>query len=155
MADKQDMTAPMLSLDATLDDIEALPSFGMFPTGAYKVTLPDGIAEKSIGDKHFFDIQVKLDVAPGAGEYDPSSLEFGEAAPAAGDVCNFLFDRQHKKGQSLFADFCAPISAKFGCKTVREVIEKSKGLQMLLVIKRDKNKETGKVYGNIKHCGVI
>lgn len=155
MAEKRDMTAPMLSLDSTLDDIEALPSFGMFCTGAYKVLLPEGITEKQINEGHYFDVQMKLVASPGPGEYDPTSLEFGESAPKEGDMCNFLFDRQHKAGQSRFAEFCAPIAAKFGTKTVRDAITASRGIQMLVVIKREKNKDSGKTFGNIKHCAVI
>lgn len=156
MADKVDMTAPMLSLDATLDDIESLPSFGSWPTGAYKVQLPEGITEKEIsndtGTKYFFDVQMTLEIP---GQCDPTSFDFGESPPAVGDKTNFLFDRQHKGGQSRFADFCKPISDKFGCKTVRETIEKSKGLSLLVVVKREKNSKTGKSYSNIQHSAVI
>lgn len=156
MADNS-MIVPMLSLDATLDDIELLPSFGMFPTGAYRVLLEKGIQEKTIEKSglptgYFFDVQMKLE-APG--ECDTSSFEFGEAAPNVGDVCNFLFDRQHKGGQSRFSEFTASIAAKFGCKTPRELMEKSVGISMLVVIKREKNKESGRTYGNIKHAAVL
>jgi hypothetical protein len=131
----------------------------MFPTGAYKVLLVSGIAEKTLNEGkenvgHFFDIQMKLVAEPKPGEVDTSSLEFGESVPSVGDQCNFLFDRQHKAGQSRFAEFCAPISEKFGCKSVREIMEKSKGLEGLVIIKREKGK-TGKTYGNIVKFMVI
>lgn len=152
---KEDMKVPMLSLDATLDDIEALPAFVTLPTGAYKIVLPEGIQEKTINDGHYFDIQMKLLQTPGPGEVDTSSFEFGESAPKEGDITNFLFDRQHKAGQARFSDFCAPIASKFNTKSIRELMEKSKGLEMLIIVKREKNKESGKLYANIKHCGVL
>ena len=123
--------------DFLLDDIEDMPGFVVFPSGAYHVRLDKGIEKKEINDKNFYDIPMTVVEVAEISE----KLAEHESPPKIGDIGNLLFARENKFGMGSFKSFVKPIAEKFNCKTVGELLDNSKGLELLIVVKRRYNKD--------------
>ena len=122
-----------ISDDFLLDDIDDLPGFVVLPTGAYTVRLDKGIEEKTINDANYYDVQMTLVEVL---DLDAKHLDEGEVAPKAGDLAGMLFARANEYGMGNFKLFVKDIAAKFDCKSVGQVREAAKGLEMAIVVKR-------------------
>lgn len=139
MAD--DVKAATVDDDTILDDIEDLPEFTTPPSGAYLVSLDKGIEEKKINNEPYYDVQMVIKSLVSVPE---TGLHEGEKLPKEGDMFNFIFNRANEFGMGNFKKFCMPIREKFGARTVGEIKEKAKGLEMLIVLKRKAKKDKQK-----------
>lgn len=135
-----------LSLDTALDDIEDLPGFVVFPSGAYSVVLEEGMSEKAINEHPALEVPMKLVEVLEMTE----QLGEGETAPMVGDVCTISFMLDNKFGVGKMKEFVGPISKKLGLRTVAEVIAQSKGLVLMVIIKRTYDRDKDRYYANFK-----
>lgn len=136
-----------IDVNMSLDDIEDLPGYVTFPTGAFLVSLDKGIEEKTINDRNYFSVEATLKHII---ELDDKALAEGEVPPKTGDVQSFLFGRKHLVAMASFKTFCAPIAKKFGLSTIREVIEISKGLDLLIIGVRKSKSKDGEIQYNFQ-----
>lgn len=148
MSGKNDDFTP-ISLDSTLDDIEDLPQFLVFPTGTYQVKLNKGIQDRMSDPKDFINehpavtVEMTLMEPP---ELDAKSLGKGEAPPAVGDIASLMFMTDNKMGVGNLKNFLAPIGEHLGTTNIREIIEQSIGLELGIVLQRTYNKTDEKHY---------
>jgi len=114
--------------DMLLDDIPTLPGYVQLNTGAYVACLEKGFESKEIDGVRFFAVECTVVSVE-------ESKEDGETGKPnqPGDKQSFLWDRTHAVAMTNFKQFIAPIAQKFSCRTVAEVFENSKGLEILLV----------------------
>lgn len=125
-------TSNMVDDDFNLDDIEDLPGFVVPPTGAYLVHLEKGIEEKDINDSKYYEVAMQIKEILEVTE----KLKEGEELPKPGDIASMIFKRDNEFGMGNFKSFAKSIAEKFGLKKVGEVKEHSKGLDMIIVVKR-------------------
>ncbi len=130
--------------DFDLDDLESMPGFVVPPSGVYMVTLTKGIEEKDINDVDYYEVAMTIDEVI---EFDERKMDPGEEKPKAGDIATTIFSRTNKFGMSNFKNFARSIAEKFQLKKVGQVKDASKGLQMMVVLKRryDKKAETNRL----------
>lgn len=126
--------------DFTLDDIEDMPGFVTPPTGAYVVLVEKGIEAIDINDDPYLTARMNI---VSVEEVHDAALSDGEERPKIGDMFSILFNRQNKFAMSNFKVYSAPIIEQFKCKTVSDVMEASKGVSLLVIVKRtyDKKKD--------------
>lgn len=142
-----------LSNDATLDDVEDLPGFGIPLTGAYQVIIKDTDWDKLVNDKSAINYEFMIEEIHEVTE-EP---EDGEAAPKIGDIFSSFWFKNNKFALDIFKKKLAlPISKRLGTTVVREIVEQSKGLQMMMVIKRKRDKKDKDVFRlEIKMAAVL
>lgn len=126
-----------VDLDASLDDMDDLPGFASFPTGAYIVILEKGFEQKLVNNEPTMEMGMTIKEIM---ECDESKLDEGEALPKPGDQGGVLFQLTNAIGAGLFKEAAKPIRAATGANTVREIMEASKGLELLVTIKRQPGK---------------
>lgn len=127
-----------IDLDASLDDIDDLPGFVALPTGAYVVVLAAGIEAKQVGDHPAFQAAMTLKSVE---ELLPDNLDEGEEPPKPDDIATQVFMRDNEFGMGNFKEFCKPIRAATGATTIKEIMEASKGLELLITVKRKQGKK--------------
>lgn len=140
-----------LSMDMSLDDIEDLPGFVVFPSGAYQILLEEGLVKKDINNHPAMEAAMKLIETLEMTE----PLKEGEVAPAVGDVCTTSFMLDNKFGVGKFKEFLTPIGERLGLKNLGEIVAQTKGLQLMVVIKRTYDKDKDRHYANVKKVEVI
>lgn len=134
-------------LDATLDDLDDLPSFQPFPIGAHKCLATFGT--KDINGKSAVTLDFKyVEVVELA---DPQDAE-----PKAGDSSNtmFMIDNEYglgnlKKCAMYFADYV-------GSRQLRAIIEGVEDVECILVsgLRQDKT-DKDKFYLVVKEIGLV
>lgn len=147
-------TVDVVGLGASLDDIEDLPSFATFPTGSYVINLVNGIERKEINEKIAAEVSMVLkDIV----ELDPNNLDKDEAPPKIGDIGSVAYMLANKFGVGRYKeDWLAPLSKVLNTKVLGEIEAGSKGLDLLIVIKRiTSKKDADKQYMQIKKLGTL
>ncbi len=135
-------------LDATLDDLEDLPSFEPYPAGIHKVLI--SMELKDINGHPSVDVSCKLVETMELAE--PTKDEVPVAGSAAGTLC--MMDNEYGRGN--FKLIATPIGAALGLSSPREVIEACIDIECMIVttIKLDKNDKTIRRM-NIKELEVV
>jgi len=128
-----DSTVPFDLDNQTLDDIEDLPGFGAFPTGAYRVALAQGIEFKKINEHPAMQVQMTLKEVL---ELDPKNMDESENPPKEGDMATIAFLMDNTVGQGFYKNFAKPVYEHLGVKSHKEAIEQSKGLELIVALKR-------------------
>lgn len=138
--------------DFILDDIEDMPGFVTPPTGAYLVDLHKGIEIKEINDASYYEVAMtiveNLDV-------DEKKLDAGESLPKPGDIASMIFKRDNEFGMSNFKKFAGSIAERFKVSKIGDIREASKGIQMMIVIKRSYDKKADRHNINVVKAQVI
>src|SRR5277367_3127544 len=120
-------TTEAFDLDSgTLDDIDDLPGFGAFPTGAYRIVLHEGIEFKKINEHPAMQIQMKMKEVL---ELDPKNLDENEEPPKADDIATVAFLMDNEIGAGFYKNFAKPVYEHLGVKSHKEAIAQSKGLE--------------------------
>lgn len=133
-------------LDSTLDDIEDLPTFGAWPTGAYIVTLSQ--SEKTPNEKMGKCIEVKFTHISTA-ELGDKKIE--DIEPKPGDESTQLVSLKNNAALNPWKkNVMAPLEEKFGKGPARKTIAASNGCQCLVVLAK-----TDKGYQQIKMLKVL
>lgn len=156
--DKGAITA--LDDDAVLDDIEDLPGFVVFPTGAYAVTLAAGMERKKINEHDAIEMAMTLDEVM---ELDVANLDANklqgtdgdEKPPMVGDICTSSFMIDNKFGVQKLKDATADIKKRIGSSKISDLCQQSKGMKLLVVMKRTYDKDKDRFYCNLKKVQVL
>jgi hypothetical protein len=142
-----DTQAVEFNLDSSLDDIADLPGFATPPTGVYKVLLAKGMEQKVVADHPAIDMPMTIQEVL---EVKPEALNPGEELPKIGDIASTVFMLDNDTGKGKLKEVLKPISAAVGETTVRAILEKTKGLELIVVMKRIQDKkDKDKYYSNI------
>lgn len=128
-----DTEAVTFDLDNELDDIEDLPSFGAFPTGAYTVDLEKGIEFKKINEHPAMQVAMTLVTVE---ELKEDNLDEGELPPSIGDIATCAFLMDNEIGQGFYKNFAKPIYEYLNISKHKDAIEESKGMRLTVVLKR-------------------
>ena len=139
-------------LDGTLDDLADLPEFKVPPTGAYATEVVHFI-KKKIGN-HEQATELKLKILS-VEELADDALAEGEQAPVSGEECSVVFMLDNDTGQGFFKMVIGALAEKFGKLKNRELMEMSKGANLLVVLKRTFDKEKERHYLNLKKVAVL
>lgn len=139
----------MSLLDSTLDDLNDLPEYKVFPPGAHRCTI--AWEEKEI-NKHPA-IELRLTAIATEELADPTETPLSE-----GDESSVAFMLDNEFGVGNFKAVLKPLAAHFGLEgaTNREIVEASQGAEVLVVTKlrADKN-DPEKKYLSIKNLAVV
>lgn len=134
-------------MDMTLDDLEDLPEFAVFPAGAHRALVT--LEKKDVGSKPAIEMSMKL----------VEHLEL--ANPAAdeplpeGSVSNTLFFLDNEFGRGKLKKICAVLGASLGTGNIGEIIEQTVDLDCAVItaVQVDK-KDPDKKYCNVKELTV-
>ena len=144
-----------LDLDTmSLDDIDDLPSFKPFPTGAYLVNLAEGINFKLIGT-HKDSAEIPLVLKEILAEIDKSDLDDGELPPKAGDKCNVLYMTDNVTGAGFLKEFLKPLAKVTGPMPLRQMGKIIKGMDVAIIGVRTYDKVKDRYNFNVKQISVV
>jgi len=130
-------------LDGTLDDIEDLPQFLAFPSGAYIVNLPLGLEAKKINQHPAITMKVKcMEIKELSNPADAALVKVGDQ----GDIA-FMMDNETGRGFSKIVT--KAIGERIGSKNIREIFAASKGINALLVCKKTHDAAKQRDYMNL------
>lgn len=136
---------------STLDDIEDLPAFAIFPSGAYHIELKEGLVNKEINKHPAVEMEMTLIETLELTE----QLSPDEKAPQPGDVCTVSFMKDNKIGAGKLKEVLLVLADKLGTKVVGELMKQSKGMHLVVVIFREYDKVKDRHYGKIKKIAVM
>jgi len=130
-------------LDGTLDDLADAPTFAPYPIGTHKVNFTMEIKDFDKTEKDGSKGKVKKVVFDLVGIETVELPSGSDAAPIkAGDKTNMIFDLSNDYGQGDLKKVLAALSAKFGNKTNRELIEDAKSpLEALIITGQRSNRD--------------
>jgi hypothetical protein len=149
MSDAKQMVP--FDLDMSLDDIDDLPSFNPWAKGGYVLTY-DYAVKTVAGHENTIEIKLTCLSVEEVGEED--TIDY--ATPKPGDTTNILFMTDNEVGRGMLKNFLQPIREKFGTSgKTRETLDAGKGAQMLALVDRREDKNSGKHYNSIKKMGFI
>ena len=149
-------------LDATLDDLEDLPSFQPFPVGAHKVLA--SFDTKEINGKQAVSLDFKLvevleladasiteEIENAAGDLIPNPK-----FPKAGDSAGTMFMLDNEYGRGNLKKCATPFGEALELSTIREIIEGVKEVECIVLtgLRKDKN-DPDKFYLDVKEIQVV
>lgn len=141
-------------LNGSLDDIEDLPAFAVFRSGAYVVNFPDGLVNKKIKSKDKEKPAVELKcICKEVKEL--SHPEEADKAPKAGDQGQFLFIVDNETGRGFLKMVLKAYGEKLGTKDVAQIKAAVKGTDALVVVKWSEDKSAGKEYMNLSRIAPL
>lgn len=136
-------------LDGSLDDIEDLPQFLAFPTGAYIVHLPNGLETKKIKEHPALTMKVVCkEIKELANPQEAALVKVNDQ----GDIA-FMMD--NKTGAGFAKMVLKAIGERINSKNNREIVAASKGIDALLVVKKTVDANTKREYMNLVQFAVI
>lgn len=152
--DKKEFVA--VTDDMLLDDISDLPSFAPWPTGAYHIRLDDGITSKDVelksedGTPNGQIMRMKEMEATLVTDPEEIAAKTGDVIPKAGAKTQFRFNMDNEYGAGEFKIVASVIAKALSFKTVGEVCEGSKGVELIITVKQETttSKKNGKEYTN-------
>lgn len=133
-------------LDISLDDLADLPEFGIYPSGAHRVTID--FESKTVANHPSIEMKMKY--------VEAIELVDAEATPpAAGAESSVLFMLDNEFGQGALKEVMKPLGEATGCSSVREIMAAAKGMEVVVttVAKPDK-KDPSVMRQNVKKLQV-
>lgn len=134
-------------LDATLDDLEDLPTFTPFAAGAHRVLAT--MEGKEINNKPC--VELKLTMVDVMELADPNG-----AQPKVGDEANTLYFLDNEIGRGKYKAVASSFGKALNLSNLREIVEQVTDVECVIVnsITIDKN-DPDKKYLNIKELQVV
>jgi hypothetical protein len=138
-------------LDGTLEDLNDLPGFKVPPTGGYAVSIVANTIKK-VGD-HENTVEAKFVIK--------EVLEVTEVGVpddqmcVAGDEFAVLFMTDNETGVGFLKEYLKVIGPAVGSTKTKEILEQSKGLDLVVVVKRTYNKDSERHNVNLKKIDVV
>lgn len=140
------------TLDMTLDDLDDLPSFGNALSGSYHVVFDPGWGQKDIGDhKGAMELGMTIKEILEVTEVPDA----GKEAPKVGDTFNTLYMTDNATGQGFFKQDAKVFMDKMGWKTYREMLAGSKGLEGIVIVKREVDTKKDRAYIKLKAISLL
>jgi hypothetical protein len=143
-------------LDMSLDDVEDLPGFAIFPTGAYLVSIDEIPERKEIdganGAKQpILEVKLRLEeiVEMSETDVDPDDM------PKINDVNTISFQLKNRYGIEAMKKFLLPIGKHLGTPVPKDIIGGMKGLKLAIAAKRTYNKDKDRHYSKIKKVAIV
>ena len=135
-------------LDATLDDLEDLPEFAVFPPGAHRCLAT--LELKEVNDKQCVELVLKLQ------EHLELANPAADAEMPAGTIASTLFMLDNEFGRGKLKKVAKPIGESLGTGVLRDIIEQCTDIEVAVVTstRKDKN-DPDKLYLNIKEIQVM
>lgn len=141
----------IVNLDSPMDDIDDLPGFLVFPSGAYTILLAEGLVEKEVGEHPGIEMAMTLKEIH---EFTDSVQE--EEKPKVGDVCSTVFMLDNATGAGMYKEVLKVVGGKLGMNlSKRELNAQSKGLECLVILKKTYDKDKDRHYCNLKKMSVL
>jgi hypothetical protein len=142
-------------LEMNLDDIEDLPGFAVFPSGAYTILVPEMPERKQIdvadGKKQTV-VECKMQLLE---VMEMTEKVEEEEMPKINDITTVTWNQQNRFGVDAMVKFLRPIAKHFGTSKPSETFGKMKGTKLLIVVKRTYNKDKDRHYQKIKKVAVL
>lgn len=141
-------------LDATLDDLEDLPSFTPFPRGAHRVLA--SFEEKEINGAQC--VELNLTMIETIEYSDPLTAE--ELAKGKGtkegDTCNTMYQLANKYGSGHFKAAAAVFGEHLGLTSLRDIVDQVTDIECIVItsLRPDKN-DKDKFYLDVKEIEVV
>lgn len=129
-------------LDITLDDIEDLPSFDLFPIGTHHCLC--SFDTKEANGKQAIEFSIKL----------VETIELAnpeDQAPKAGDTNSTLFFLENEFGLGAFKRIAKVFAEALNLTSIRDVIEGVKDVEAAITTSKRLDKKTKKDTGEIKY----
>lgn len=139
-----------VNLDGNLDDIDDLPSFAVWPTGAYHIKLVDGLVQKEIGGHKAVEMNMTL-----VAIMELATTVAEEDKPKVGDTCNSAFMLDNAIGAGKFKEVLKPLGEKLGTKVPSAIMSGCKGMDLVVTIAKTHDKDKDRDYCNIKALAVL
>lgn len=141
----------VVNLDTPMDDIDDLPGFLVFPSGAYTVLLVEGLIEKDIADHSAIEMAMTLkeihEFTDPVEEADKPKIE---------DVCSTAFMLDNATGAGMYKEVLKVLAEKFGKGlSKRELNAAAKGLLCMVVLKKTHDKDKDRDYCNLKKIAIL
>ena len=135
-------------LNATLDDLEDLPSFEPFPAGAHNVKASFSFKEI---EGHGTCVDLKLVLIDTVELADPQ-----DAQPVEGSTCSALFMLDNEIGRGNFKKCISPFYIALDCTSNRQAVDDAKEIECMVVtsVRKDKN-DPDRKYLNIREIAVV
>jgi len=143
-------------LEEDLTTIADLPTYEVPPNGFYKLLIK-GVEEKMVtlkdgkGDAPTININYVVKEAvevsdPSESDKVKPDMEFGEG---------YMFFNNPEMTKSALKTTFADVAVRFGCKTLKDILEKLPGLEIYALVKQRKDKnDPDKVYAQIRNVKV-
>jgi len=132
-------------LDSTLDDLEDLPEFKVYPAGTHRCIMK---LEKKVigeGEKAFPAIEAKLSYISPEELADPA-----EEAPKAGDESNSVYNLTNPYGQGNLKKLLGGFAEQVGSTKLADIVAHfAEGVEVVVTTKIRKNKEKTQSYLDI------
>lgn len=134
-------------LDATLDDLEDLPTFTPFAAGAHRVLA--SLESKEINGKPCVELTLKLVEVM-------ELVDTNGTQPQPGDTSNTLYFLDNEIGRGKFKAVASSFGEALGLSNLREIVEQVTDVECVIVnsVTTDKN-DPDKKYLNIKELQVV
>lgn len=134
-------------LDATLDDLEDLPEFKPFPPGVHSVIA--SLELKEVSDKQAVELSFK-------GKETLELVDSNHEPIKEGDEASVLFMLDNEFGRGNMKKLLAPIGQALGTGNIREIIEQTTEMDVVIVTSYRRNKEDPtSPYMNVKELQVV
>lgn len=137
-------------LNGSLDDIEDLPGFNVFPSGAYHVLLAKGLVQKGIGEHPA--VELEMTCAEVIELADPTQAD---QAPKVGDTCSTAFMLDNEIGRGKLKEVFKAIAAKTGSTSNAANMQAAAGLTCKVVIKKTHDADKDRDYCNLISFAVV
>ena len=128
-------------LDATLEDLADAPAWQEYPPGVHRCTVEE-VEQFKVNDEPKAGVKIKLKGIETVEAQDPDKVI------EPGQVTSLSFFLKHpnenvqKMGQGGFKEIMTATAAQFGTASNRELMEKLKGAEVLVVTDLRKDKKT-------------
>ena len=134
-------------LDATLDDLQDLPSFKPFPIGAHRVLAT--IGTKDINGKLAVTLEFKM-------IENVEMANSQEELPKEGDTSSTMFFLGNKYAEGALKLVAAPIMKELNLSSIRELVEQAHDVECVIItgLRKDKN-DPDKFYLDVKEIDVV
>jgi hypothetical protein len=128
-------------LSASIDDLNDLPEFAVFPAGSHKVRI--SFSEKTVNDHPSVELAMTLI------EHNELANPAEDQPLAPGAEGSILFMLDNEFGQGKLKAVLKPLAAHFGTSSLRETMDAAKGAEIDVVTKIRKNKDKDQTYMEI------
>lgn len=136
-------------LDATLDDLEDLPTYAPYPAGVHRVLAT--FTEKEGKDKAQL-IELSFKALNTEELVDPAK----DTPIEAGDETSVSYMLDNEWGQKFFKKDALPFGEHFATRSLREIVEQTTDIECLIVtsLRQDKSDKT-KFYMDVKEIHIV
>lgn len=134
-------------LDSTLDDLNDLPEFKVYPNGAHIVTI--SFEQKEVNSHPC--VELKMRAVETAELADPAK----DTPLNAGDEGSVLYMLDNEFGVGSLKAILKPLGQYLGMSVPREIMEASKDLNCMVVTKQRQNKDKTATYVSVTSINVV